>query len=125
MKIHALVGAACLAAGSAAFAAGGHDTKPQYGGIVQDVRDVSYELVARPDVITIYVDDHGKKVSTVGATAKATPLNGAEKTEVALTPGAENRLEAKGSFKIQKGTRVIALVILAGKPPATTRYEIK
>lgn len=98
---------------------------PQHGGVVQEVRDISYELVAKPETIALYVTDHGKKVATTGATAKLTLLNGKEKSEVNLAAAGDNKLEAKGSFVVQKGTRVIAVITLAGKPAVTARYEIK
>jgi hypothetical protein len=114
--------AALITAGSIAMA---EADKPQHGGIVQEVREVSYELVAKPEAIALYITDHGKKVATTGATANLTLLNGTEKSEVALAPAGDNKLEAKGSFKVQKGTRVIALITLAGKPAVTARYEVK
>lgn len=114
--------AALITAGSTALA---EVDKPQHGGIVQEVREVSYELVAKPEAIALYVTDHGKKVATTGATANLTLLNGTEKSEVALAPAGGNKLEAKGSFKVQKGTRVVALITLAGKPAVTARYEVK
>jgi hypothetical protein len=89
------------------------------------VRNISYELVAKADSLTIYTEDHGRKVPTAGATARVTLLNGTEKTEVTLAPAGDNKLEARGSFKIQPGTRAVAVVTLAGKPPITVRYTIK
>lgn len=117
---------AALTLGAAPALAGpDQDHKPKHGGIVQEVRDISYELVATPEVISMFVDDHGKKIASAGALARLTLLNGTEKTEVMLAPAGENKLEARGSFKVQKGTRVIALITLAGKPAVTARYQIK
>lgn len=108
------------------FAEGAHaGENPQYGGVLAEVKGTQYELVARPDSITIYVDDHGKKVSTTGATAKATLLIGSEKTEVNLAPAGENKLEAKGTFKVDKGTKVAAVVSLQGKPAQSVRFTVK
>lgn len=120
--VQILAAAAVTCAASAASAA---EDKPLHGGIVREVRDVSYELVTRPDSIAIYATDHGKPVSTAGATAKVTLLNGAEKTDATLLPAGDNKLEARGSFKVQKGTKLVAVITLGGKPPVTTRYEIK
>ncbi|GIZ51914.1 hypothetical protein [Noviherbaspirillum aridicola] len=108
------------------FAQGAHaGENPQYGGVLAEVKGTQYELVAKSDSITIYVDDHGKKVSTTGATGKATLLNGSEKTEVNLAPAGENRLEAKGTFKVDKGTKVVAVVSLQGKPAQSVRFTVK
>ena len=123
MKLSQVLGTAVLiAVASAALAS---EDKPQHGGIVREVRDVSYELVARPEVIAIYATDHGKPLSTTGAMAKVTLLNGAEKTDATLMPAGDNKLEAKGSFNVRAGTKLVAVITLAGKPPVTTRYEIK
>jgi hypothetical protein len=127
--IAATLASAALLVSASAFAAGGHhhndEHKPQYGGVVTEVKETQYELVARPDSIAIYVDDHGKKVDTKGATAKVTLLNGSEKTETHLSPAGENKLEAKGAFKVEKGTKAVAVVTLAGKPSQSVRFAFK
>lgn len=40
--------------------------------------------------MAIYIEDHGKKIDTKGATAKVSFLNGAEKSEATLDPAGEN-----------------------------------
>lgn len=103
----------------------GDEHKPKYGGIVQEVKEVQYELVAKSDSIAIFVEDHGKKVDTKGGAAKVTLLNGAEKSEAALVPAGDNKLEAKGTFKVMPGTKVVAVVTLAGKPGQSMRFTLK
>ena len=68
----------CAAAGLAAalnaapvFAGSGHDHGPKYGGVVRELHNVAYELVAKPDSLTLYVSDHGKPIATEGAQAEA------------------------------------------------------
>ncbi|MCA3028636.1 MAG: hypothetical protein ING66_08555 [Rhodocyclaceae bacterium] len=123
MKFNTIVlGAATLMASTVLFAGGDH--KPQYGGVVLEVNEVQYELVAKPNTIAIYVDDHGKKVDATGATAKVTMLNGKEKTEATLTPAGGNKLEAKGAFVVKAGTKVVAVVTMAGKPGMTMRFVL-
>ncbi|OYT92596.1 MAG: hypothetical protein CFE43_08095 [Burkholderiales bacterium PBB3] len=114
--------AACVAA--PAFAAGEHDHAPKNGGIVVETKAGDFEIVAKSDLLQIFISDHGKPVSLDGAKAKVTLLNGTEKSEAELLP-AGNKLEAKGSFKVAKGTKGIAVLTLAGKPPATARFEVK
>lgn len=109
---------------AAAQVAGNDDHTPKFGGVVVETKAGDFEIVAKPDMIRIYVSDHGKAVKLDGAKAKVTLLNGSEKTEADLTP-AGDKLEAKGTFKVAKGTKGIALVTLAGKPAATARFEIK
>ena len=100
------------------------DFKPRYGGQVQEVSEIQFEVVIKPDNISIYVEDHGKKVDTKGASAKVSLLNGVEKSEATLAPAGENKLEAKGSFNVKSGTKVTAVVTLAGKGAKTVRVFV-
>lgn len=102
-----------------------HDAKPAYGGVVSVVKDVNYELVAKPDTITLYVTDHGKPVDTKDASATLTVLSASDKSEVKLTPAGENKLQAKGSFKVEKGTKVVAAVATGGGKPQNVRFTLK
>lgn len=92
-----------------------HDVKPAYGGVVSVVKEVNYELVAKPDSITLYVNDHGKPVDTKDASATLTLLSASDKTELKLAPAGENKLQAKGAFKIPPGTKVAGSVKVEGK----------
>lgn len=107
-----------------AFAGAEHEHKPRHGGVVQEVKDIQYELVARADQLALYVEDHGKKVATQGGSAKLTLLNGSEKAEASLTAAGDNKLEARGTFKIAKGTKVVAVVNLPGKPAQSVRFVL-
>jgi hypothetical protein len=93
------------------------------GGVLSTVKDVDYELVAKSDVLQLYVRDHGKPVDVSKTTAKVTLLSGSEKQEVELKPIGD-KLEAKGSFKISAGTKVVAQVISAGKT-SSVRFALK
>ncbi len=118
--------AASLIAFSAAsaMAGGADDHKPKFGGVVVETKAGDMEIVAKPDSIQIYITDHGKAMKLDGAKAKVTLLNGTEKSEADLVLVGD-KLEAKGAFKVAKGTKGIAVVTLAGKPPATARFDIK
>jgi hypothetical protein len=128
MKASHLITALFLASTSVAFAADGHDHghehKSLHGGIVTEVKDMDYEFVAKPDVLQLHLRDHGKAVDVSKASAKATLLAGTEKQEIELKP-AGDKLEAKGSFKVAAGTKVVVLVNLPGKPAATARFVVK
>jgi hypothetical protein len=106
------------------LAANEHDHKPAHGGIVTEVKEVQYELVAKADTLQLYVSDHGKPVKLDGASARVTLLSGTEKQEVELKP-AGDKLEGKGSFKVPAGTKVLASVSLPGKAAASARFTIK
>lgn len=127
MKFKTLLTAAGLAFAATAFAADGHshDPKPMHGGIVTESSDIEFELLAKADSITVYVRDHGKPANTQGASGKLTVLSGAEKAEATLAPAGDNKLEAKGSFKVGPGTKFVATVNLQGKKPVNVRFALK
>lgn len=131
MKTQGLLAALTLtitAAGSA-FASGpkhdhAHDHKPLHGGIVVEVKDIDYELVAKATTIQLHLRDHGKAMDVAQATAKLTLLSGTEKQEVELKP-AGSKLEANGTFKVAPGTKVVVVVNLPDKPATTARFALK
>ena len=128
MKTQALLASIALALAGSAFAAGehnhAHEHKPLHGGLVVEVKDMDYELVAKPTVIQLHLRDHGKPTDVAKASAKLTLLSGAEKQEVELKP-AGDKLEATGTFKVGPGTKVVALVTIAGTPAGTVRFALK
>jgi hypothetical protein len=129
MKTKTLFATFTLALATSAFAAGdkhedAHEHKPLHGGVVTGTKQMDYELVAKPTVIQLYLSDHGKAVDISKATAKLTLLSGNEKQEVELKP-VGNKLEAAGSFKVGPGTKVVALVTVAGNPAGTVRFALK
>ncbi|MBA4215242.1 MAG: hypothetical protein C0449_19390 [Polaromonas sp.] len=128
MKTKTLLSTMALTLATSAFAAGekhdhAHEHKPLHGGVVVEVKDIDYELVAKPTVIQLHLRDHGKPADVSKATAKVTMLSGTEKQEVELKP-AGDKLEASGNFKVGAGTKAVAVVTVAGKP-ATVRFTIK
>ena len=128
MKTQALLASLALTLASTAFAAGdkhdhAHEHKPLHGGVVVEIKDIDYELVAKPTVIQLHLRDHGKPADVSKATAKVTMLSGTEKQEVELKP-AGDKLEATGNFKVGAGTKAVAVVSVAGKA-ATVRFSIK
>lgn len=119
---------ACSMFASAALAAGdkhdhAHAHKPLHGGVVVEVRDMDYELVAKPESIQLYLRDHGKPADISKATAKVTLLTGSETQALELKP-AGDRLEASGNFKVGAGTKAVAVVTVNGKL-ATARFTLK
>lgn len=124
MKFHTLLITSSLFLFGLAWA-GPNDAvhKPMQGGVLTTIKDVDYELVAKPNVLQLFVRDHGKPVDVSKTTAKVTLLSGADKQEVELKPIGD-KLEAKGSFKVNPGTKVVAQVILAGRT-ASARFVLK
>ena len=132
MKLRNLPAAAALAfvvASGGALAASDHshgvEAKPLHGGIVAVASDLEFELLAKADGVTLYVRDHGKPALTLGASAKLTILSGSDKAEAALVPAGDNKLEAKGSYKLGAGTKFVATVSLQGKNPVNVRFVSK
>jgi hypothetical protein len=128
MKTKTLLSSIALTLATTAFAAGekhehAHEHKPLHGGVVVEVKDIDYELVAKPTMIQLHLRDHGKPADVSKATAKVTMLSGTEKQEVELKP-AGDKLEATGNFKVGAGTKAVAVVSVAGKA-ATVRFSIK
>ena len=106
MKTPSLLAAIAFAMATStgsAYAAGehnhAHEHKPLHGGVVVEVKDIDYELVAEPTVIRLHLRDHGKP--------------------------AGDKLEATGTFKVGPGTKVVALVTIAGKPAGPVRFALK
>lgn len=128
MKAHAFIATLTLGLAATAHAAGdhkhAHEHKPVHGGVVVEVKDIDYELVAKPTSIQLHLRDHGKASDLSKASAKLTLLSGAEKQEVELKP-AGDKLEATGSFKVAPGTKAVAVVRIAGKPAGTVRFVLK
>jgi hypothetical protein len=108
-----------------AFAGSGHAHGPSYGGVLREIRHVAYELVATPESLTLYVSDHGKPVSTTGASAEAVIYAGNDRIAVKLEPAGENRMEARGAFKVGVGVRVALTVTLAGKSAVKPVFNLK
>lgn len=126
MKLFAPLAAVLIAVAGPAYAADehGHDHKPLHGGILAESGPTEYELVAKPEAITLHAREKGKPVSVQGARAKLTILSGAEQSVVELKPAAD-RLQAAGSFKVAPGTKIVAAVELPGRKPANLRFAIK
>jgi hypothetical protein len=100
------------------------DHTPKHGGILVETMTLDFEIVTKPDLIQVYVGDRGKSVKLDGAKGQLTLLNGSERSEIELAPVGD-KMEAKGSFRVDKGTKGLASVTLAGKSAAVARFEVK
>ena len=118
-----LISALTIMISSTVYAAESHQHEPMFGGVVSVVKDINYELIVKPDSISLYVIDHGKVVNVSKASAKLTLLSGAEKQEVTLKPEGE-QLQVTGKFKTTD-IKVVALVSGVGQSPVAVRFVIK
>ena len=115
-------GAVALPAFAQVKAADSHT--PKYGGVVVETKVGDLEVVAKADVIHVHVSDHGKPMKLASGSGKVTVFNGNEKAEAPLVLVGD-KLEAKGSFKIASGTKVLAEVALNGKPAVSARVTLE
>jgi hypothetical protein len=83
---------ACAALAATAALAHDDHGKPQHGGVVAEASTFQVELVAGPKGPVLYVTDHGKPLSTAGASGKLVVLAAGQKSELALAPAGGNRL---------------------------------
>ena len=102
MKHQSVLVASLLATSPFVYAADGHNHAPKHGGIVTEIKEAEYELVARADLIQLYVRADHKAIDTSRATARLTLLSGSDKQEIELTP-VEGKFEAKGQLQSSKG----------------------
>lgn len=117
----ALLATAGLLAAPVAFA---HGAAPKHGGVLSTANDISFELVPAADGAVIHVEDHGKPLATQGMSGKLSVLQGSAKTEAALQPAGQNRLEAKG-VKLASGAKAVAALTTADKKTVTVRFTVK
>jgi hypothetical protein len=89
-------------------------TQPEHGGVVQLVGDMTFELVARPDGVELFVEDDGEEINSAEFAAKLTIVNAGARSEVVLAPATGNKFEAKG-VKVAPGSKVTALLTLKDK----------
>ena len=125
MTLRSLLAASLITFAGAALAHGDeHAHTPLHGGVVTEVKDMDYELVAKPGVVQLYVRDHGKPADVAMASARLTLLAGTDKQDVELKP-AGDRLEATGSFKTAAGTKAVVVLRMDGKPASTARFTLR
>lgn len=103
------------------------------GGELRDVDGYHLELVVKPqgksadDVrespLVVYVTDaKDAKVSTQGATGKASLLSGKLRADVTLTADGDNRLKGIVKVGADREMRAIVTVNLPGKAPLQVRF---
>lgn len=88
------------------------DPVPQHGGIVKVSKDITFELVVRPQGAEVYLDDHGSPIATATLSGKLTAVKGMSKSEAALKPAGGNRFDATG-ITIESGAKVLASITSA------------
>lgn len=124
IAVQAAMCAALLAHGGNSFASCAKDGPRKAlvdGGVVVSTQDADYELVARQDTLHLYVRARGTPVDIFETKARLTLIAGRARQVVEMSP-VPGRLEARGSFQVAPGTRVVAVVSRPGKSTATLRF---
>jgi len=101
-----------------------HEAAARHGGVVRTASDLQFELVQKGPDVVIYVEDHGKAVSTAGMSGNLIVQSGAEKSETPLLPAGEGQLAAKG-VKAGSGAKAIAVINTPKGKPITVRFVLK
>jgi hypothetical protein len=103
----------------------GHgEVKPRFGGVVQKVNEVTYELVADTAGVSLYLADHDQPLPTHAIRGKITILQGEVKTEAELKNIGDHQLQAAG-VKLGKGARVVAVLGNVQGKVVTVRFVVR
>ena len=102
-----------------------HDAPPPHGGQYVEVGTVGLELVAKVDALTLYLNDNDKPTASAGAKATATVTSGGNKSMATFEPAGDNRMVAKGNFKVGVGVRVAVIATLPGKGEIKANFRLK
>ena len=102
-----------------------HDAPPPHGGQYVEVGAVGLELVAKADSLTLYLNANDKPTPSAGAKATATITSGSNKTTATFEPAGDNRMVAKGDFKVGVGVRVAVAAPLPGKGETKANFRLK
>lgn len=116
-----------LAVTAPSIAADGHkhEAPPPHGGQYAEVGAIGLELVANADSLTLYLTENDKPTPSAGAKATATITSGSSKTAVSFDPAGDNRMVAKGEFKVGVGVRVAVTATLPGKGETKANFRLK
>jgi len=103
----------------------GHgEVKPRFGGIVQKVSELTYELVSDSAGVSLYLADHDQPLSTRAVRGKLTILKGEARTEAELKNVGEHQLQASG-VTLGKGDRVVAALTNVQGKSVTVRFVVR
>lgn len=100
------------------------DSQPTpHGGQMHMAGAYHFELLAKPNELTVYLTDHaGTKVPASGATGAATVLSGKTKASIKLQPSGDNVMKGAGQFELAPDMKVVVSITVAGKSPEQARF---
>ena len=122
LALAAAIGVAHPAAGLAQYA---DQDEPRHGGVTNwnTNSEYSFELVARQDGVTLYIEDHETPVSTKGAKGTLVIRRAGASNRAPLVPAGDNRMIARGA-SATRGDHVAATVTLASGAIMMGRFVI-
>lgn len=94
-----------------------------HGGQLRMAGMQHYELVVKPNEITVYLTDHaGAKLDSKGADGTATVLSGKAKASVKLQPSGDNVLKGAGKFGLAPDMKVVVSISIPGQAAQQARF---
>jgi hypothetical protein len=98
-----------------------HGEIPQHGGVLQSVKEMSYELVSNDRGLAVYVADHGNAVSIEGIVGRIVISRKSAHREAELKPDGKDRLIADG-VRVSDADTVTALLKMPSGREVVVRF---
>lgn len=99
------------------------EVKARHGGVVQEVNDLTFELVPHATGAAIYIADHEQPMKPVGMNGKLSVLVDGVKKDYPMVLGVD-RIEV-GGVKLVKGMRAVAVINGVKGKTVTVRFTMK
>lgn len=94
-----------------------------HGGQLRMAGLQHYELVVKPNEVTVYLTDHaGTKLVSKGVTGTAVVLSGKTKASVKLQPSGDNVLKGAGKFGLAPDMKVVVSISMPGQAAQQARF---
>lgn len=94
-----------------------------HGGQLRMAGIYHYELVVKPNAVTVYLTDHaGTKQPSKGASGTATVLSGKSKATIKLAPAGDNALKGAGKFSLSPDMKVVVSIAMPGQAAEQARF---
>lgn len=94
-----------------------------HGGQLRMAGMQHYELVVKPNEVTVYLTDHaGTKLDSKGVAGTATVLSGKDKASVKLEPAGDNMLKGAGKFGLAPDMKVVVSIAIPGQAAEQARF---
>ena len=124
LKLSALTLALIFSQGALAHTEEYLDTQTApHGGQLRMAGMQHYELVVKPNDVTVYLTDHaGTKQPSKGASGTATILSGKTKATVKLIPAGDNIMKGAGKFGLAPDMKVVVSITLPGQAAEQARF---